>query len=145
MAEYTIVSNDDVVFVIDDKIVNMIGVVKQMFEVVSDRTEKIHLEIDGKTLDKCLKFCKMMIGNDMIYDEELFKDYFDISTSQMFELVSGANYLNIRELLDKGCKVIADLCKGKTVEELRKIFGVENDFTPEEEEKIKQECAWLYQ
>jgi len=34
------------------------------------------------------------------------------------------------------------MIKGKKVEELRKLFNIPNDFTPEEEEQIKKENAW---
>ncbi|WMV16103.1 hypothetical protein MTR67_009488 [Solanum verrucosum] len=34
------------------------------------------------------------------------------------------------------------LVKGKTPEEIRKEFDIKNDFTPEEEEKIRKENAW---
>jgi len=35
------------------------------------------------------------------------------------------------------------MIKGKSPEELRKLFNVENDFTPEEEEAIRKENAWV--
>ncbi|VDK56944.1 unnamed protein product [Anisakis simplex] len=56
--------------------------------------------------------------------------------NDLFELVQAANYLDVSDLLAAGCKQIAALIKGKTVEELREFFHIENDFTPEEEAKV---------
>ena len=53
-----------------------------------------------------------------------------------------ANYLNIKTLLDLTCKTVADMIKGKTPEEIRAHFNIQNDFTPEEEEEVRRENAW---
>jgi S-phase kinase-associated protein 1 len=37
---------------------------------------------------------------------------------------------------DVGCKTVANMIKGKTPEEIRKLFNIVNDFTPEEEVRI---------
>jgi len=34
---------------------------------------------------------------------------------------------------DVGCKTVANMIKGKTPEEIRRLFNIVNDFTPEEE------------
>lgn len=53
-----------------------------------------------------------------------------------------ANYLDIKPLLDVGCKTVANMIKGKSPEEIRKTFNITNDFTPEEEEQIRRENEW---
>jgi S-phase kinase-associated protein 1 len=40
---------------------------------------------------------------------------------------------------------VAASLKGKTPDEIRKEYNIENDLTPEDEEEIKTESAWLYQ
>ena len=61
---------------------------------------------------------------------------------QLFDLIMAANYLDCPGLLNLGCKKIAFMIRGKTPQEIRDEFGIENDFTPEEEEQIKKENEW---
>ncbi|KAF8987581.1 Skp1 family, dimerization domain-containing protein, partial [Cyathus striatus] len=57
----------------------------------------------------------------------------------LLDIVLAANSLDIKPLLDAGCKNIADKIRGKTTGEIREFFNVPNDLTPEEEEQIKRE------
>jgi S-phase kinase-associated protein 1 len=70
------------------------------------------------------------------------KKYMEVEQDTIFDIILAANYLDIRPLLDLGCKTIANMIKGKTTEEIRELFGIVNDFTPEEEEQIRKECEW---
>jgi S-phase kinase-associated protein 1 len=60
----------------------------------------------------------------------------------MLTLSQAANYLDIKPLLDVGCKTVANMIKGKSPEEIRKTFNIQNDFTPEEEDQIRRENEW---
>ncbi|GLJ33185.1 hypothetical protein SUGI_0668130 [Cryptomeria japonica] len=62
----------------------------------------------------------------------------------LFRLIVAAKYLEIHNLVDLMCKTIADRIKDKSVEELREIFHVQNDFTPEEEEQVRRETKWAH-
>lgn len=48
----------------------------------------------------------------------------------------------VEDLLDSCCQKIASMIRGKSVEEIRKLFNIENDFTPEEEAEIREENSW---
>ncbi|CAJ0567020.1 unnamed protein product, partial [Mesorhabditis spiculigera] len=64
--------------------------------------------------------------------------YMDALTSeQLFDVITAANYLDIKCLLDKSAETIAAMIKGKNPEEIREIWQLTNDFTPEEEEAMK--------
>ncbi|KAJ5414536.1 hypothetical protein N7509_001163 [Penicillium cosmopolitanum] len=65
-----------------------------------------------------------------------FTNHFSSSSLQ------AANYLDIKALLDVGCKTVANMIKGKSPEEIRKTFNIQNDFTPEEEDQIRRENEW---
>jgi len=68
-----------------------------------------------------------------------------VDQSTLFELILAANYLNIKPLLDLTCLTVANMIKGKTPEEIRKTFNIPNDFTPEEEEKVRRENQWAFE
>lgn len=72
--------------------------------------------------------------------KKLFFNIFFVGT--IFQLILAANYLHIQNLLDLTCKAIAIQMKGKTTEEMRQQFNIENDFTPEEEEKLREDNEW---
>ncbi len=54
-------------------------------------------------------------------------------------IVKAASFLNAPELLDLAAAQVASLMMEKTVEEIRVMLGVENDFTPEEEAQLRKE------
>jgi S-phase kinase-associated protein 1 len=66
-----------------------------------------------------------------------------VDQGTLFELILASNYLDMKNLLDLGCKTVANMIKGKSVEEIRKTFNIVNDFTPEEEEQIRKEVRFL--
>ncbi|XP_056846548.1 SKP1-like protein 1B [Raphanus sativus] len=74
------------------------------------------------------------------WDDEFMKT----DQSTLFDLILAANFLNVKDLLDLGCQTVADMITGKTSEETRTEFNIENDFTPAEEEDIRKEnqCAF---
>ena len=65
-----------------------------------------------------------------------------LEQSQLFDLIMAANYLEFKSLLDLGCKTVANMIKGKSVEELRVTFHLKNEFTPDEEKKVREENEW---
>ena len=60
----------------------------------------------------------------------------------LFDVIIAANYLEIRALLDLACKAVANMIRGKSADEIRRTFNIENDFTPEEERQIREENSW---
>lgn len=60
----------------------------------------------------------------------------------IIDLVIAANFLDIESLVALGCAKIATFIKGKSVEEIRDVFGIQNDFTPQEEQQLREENKW---
>ncbi|KAL3355485.1 hypothetical protein AABB24_019521 [Solanum stoloniferum] len=76
------------------------------------------------------------------FDKEFLKDK---SYQNMFELLVAANYLHISDLMNLLYQTIADKIKNKSVNVVRQIFGLVNDYTPEEEERVREEHKWAHE
>lgn len=70
------------------------------------------------------------------------KNFLNVDQEMLYEIILAANYLNIKPLLNSGCKIVAEMIRGKSPEEIRKTFNIVNDFTPEEEAAIRRENEW---
>ncbi|KAG6820858.1 hypothetical protein H0H93_010685 [Arthromyces matolae] len=105
--------------------------------------------VSSSVLKKVLEYCEHHRGEplpapdaDQNQDEtrkrttdisEWDQKFITVDQEMLFEIILAANYLDIKPLLDVGCKTVANMIKGKTPEEIRKLFNIVNDFTPEEE------------
>ncbi|KAK5990269.1 E3 ubiquitin ligase complex SCF subunit sconC [Cladobotryum mycophilum] len=74
--------------------------------------------------------------------EEWDQKFMQVDQEMLFEIILASNYLDIKPLLDVGCKTVANMIKGKSPEEIRKTFNITNDFSAEEEEQIRRENEW---
>jgi S-phase kinase-associated protein 1 len=68
--------------------------------------------------------------------------FINVEKEIIFELVLAANYLDLKPMLDLGCAKLATMIRGKTVEQIRQEFNIVNDFTPEEEARVREENKW---
>ena len=133
------------------------NLVESSNEISGEEEMKIVLSsINNKTLEEIINFLKYYDTNPFkqipkplrsddlsaCVDEWYVKYLENMELELLFEVIKSANFLEIESLLDITCAKVATMLKGKSVEEIRNIFGIENDFTPEEEEEIKKENNW---
>ncbi len=156
--EVELVSKDSVKFRVKRDAILMSGLIKDMLEEQDEMDEDIPSipvpNVESKPLRKVLDYCEHHWNNkadeiekplkgkleDVICDWD--KQFLQIDQTMLIELIMAANYLNIKDLLDLTCAKVASMLKGKSPEQIREMFGIENDFTPEEEAKIREENKW---
>ncbi|KAI3413320.1 hypothetical protein GPALN_010817 [Globodera pallida] len=74
--------------------------------------------------------------------DEFEKNFFIISVEELTALLHASNLLNIKSLFDYSCQSMASLLKSKNNGEIREMFGIEDDLTEEQKEKIRQKNIW---
>lgn len=71
------------------------------------------------------------------------KEFLAMSVDLAARHILAASYLDIKMIVDMICKDFARQMEGKTPDEIREHFRIENDFTPEDLEEIRRENCWL--
>ena len=114
-------------------------------------------EIDEKNGEKIVEFLthcngvapaeieKPLTSNEMknLTDEWSANFVDKMPLEELVNLTVAANYMGINSLLDLCCAKVASLCKDKSEEEIFKTFNINETFTEEEKNKIKEENKWI--
>lgn len=103
--------------------------------------------VTSQVLTKVMEYCKKHDGGDSS-SEDLKKwdtEFLKIDRAMLFDLVRAAWHLDIKSLCDITCQAAADMLATCTVDESRTLLGVENDFTPDEEEAVRKENQWAFE
>jgi len=121
-------------------------------------------EIDGRTLSVILLYIYYHHGNKAPrIDKPLTKPIREILTAwdknyfetcllvnnderrheMLINVSKTAHYLRIAGLADLSNACIADSFRDKTVEQMRELYSIENDFTPAETQEIIEANKWV--
>ncbi|KAI0007793.1 E3 ubiquitin ligase SCF complex, Skp subunit [Xylariaceae sp. FL0662B] len=151
-------SNDDVKIDVEKIVAERSLLIKNMLEDLGPNAEGQTIPIPNVTesvLRKVIEWCEHHRHDPPATNEdesdhrkkttdidEWDQKFMQVDQEMLFEIILASNYLDIKALLDVGCKTVANMIKGKSPEEIRKTFNITNDFTPEEEEQIRRENEW---
>jgi S-phase kinase-associated protein 1 len=70
--------------------------------------------------------------------------FIDLEQELLFKVILAANYLDIPSLLDLGICKVACMVKGKEPDEVKKLFNIDPDITPEEEKMVRDQNPWIF-
>ncbi|KII87155.1 hypothetical protein PLICRDRAFT_176940 [Plicaturopsis crispa FD-325 SS-3] len=158
MANIQLLSSDNELHTVDRNIIQRSALVKKIIDGSYDGKPIPVANVSSAILIKVIEYCEYH-KNEPIASEDSDlnpyemrnrtlqispwdREFIDVDLDTLFDIIIAANYLEIRELIDVGSKRIASIIKGKTPDEIRKQFGIVNDFTPAEEEQIQKENRW---
>ncbi|KKA29780.1 hypothetical protein TD95_005167 [Thielaviopsis punctulata] len=155
-----LMSNDNFLLEVDRDVIDRSVLIKNMLEDIGDlmlsKENPIPIpNVNDAVLKKVIEWCEHHRNDPPTNPddddasrkkttdiEEWDQKFMQVDQEMLFEIILASNYLDIKPLLDVGCKTVANMIKGKSPEEIRKTFNIVNDFTPEEEEQIRRENEW---
>ncbi|KAJ3681631.1 hypothetical protein LUZ60_014204 [Juncus effusus] len=98
-------------------------------------------DISGPVISKLIEYWQKVSKTEQ-WKEEFFKE---MKEDMLCEFLIAANYLDSKDAYESVCQFLVDTVKDFSVEKSRDYFGVTNDYTPEEEAKLRQECPWVFE
>ncbi|PWA40175.1 Skp1 domain-containing protein [Artemisia annua] len=143
-------SSDGETFELDEMVALESQTIKKMIEDDCDNSF-ITLDCTARILSKVIEYCKKHVetptNDDKVAKEDLESfdaEFVKVNFSTLVDIIMAADYLKIKSLMTLTAQTVADMIRGKSPEELRRLFNVKNDFTPEEEEELRRENPWAF-
>lgn len=143
-ANVQLVSSDGQTFYVDHAVATVSRLINNTIE-DTGLNEAITLpNVDGETLAKVIEYCnfKAAAANVEAMDATFMNN---VDQTMLFKLIKAANFMDIRGLFNLACHTVADNITGKTPEQIRTQFGIENDFRGQEEAAVRAEYAWAFE
>ncbi|XP_019184098.1 PREDICTED: SKP1-like protein 1A [Ipomoea nil] len=144
----TLKSSDGEIFEVEEAVALEMQTIKYMIDDGCVDTAIPIANVTSKILAKVIEYCKSHAEAAKTSQDDL-KDFdanfIKVDHTTLLDLILAANFLDVKSLLDLTAQAVANLIEKKTVEEVRKIFNIQNDFTPEEEEEIRKESPWAFE
>lgn len=153
--EITLRTQDGETFKVERRIAVASVTIRDIVSDVDDLTVPIELPaVSSEILRKILEFVNYHDKTPVVMathprsecmietQSEWDAAYCDVPMDTLEALIAAANFLDIRPLVYVLCRSVADMIKGRTPEEIRETFGIENDFSPEELAQVRLENAW---
>lgn len=132
-----VVTADEREFLVDPEDLKCSETIQQFLS--EGHGEEVRAAVKGTVFEKALQYCrekrlhppepvpeadKYRTDNISPFDLEYMKD---IGNEMLFGLLLGANYLDIKPLVDLCLKTIANMMKGKNAEEIKNLFKMSDD------------------
>ncbi len=81
---------------------------------------------------------------DQVWYQEFVSDANLGSRDMLFDLLTAANFMGIKELLDLACLKVTFELTGKNAEEIRQILRLPH-LSPEEEARAREDHKWIFE
>ena len=150
-----LISEENEIFFIDKKAAKKSQLLKDCMDDDEDFKELNLIKVNSKYLKLIIEFLEHYKDSEPKIPERPLSDRFEklvdewtknffskLKLDDIFSLILSSNFMNIKCLIDLCCAYIADTIKGKTPEEIRLIFNINNELTTEEENQIREENQW---
>merc|ERR1712038_1227420 len=129
-------------FEVPQKMGELSSLVKRAIEANEDDDEDemtIPLpNVQADVLRKVIDYCTHYINDEAMTEittplksekldelvQQWYSDFCNVENAMLFALVTAANYMDIKPLLDLSCLAVSILIKGKSADEIRSIFNI---------------------
>lgn len=155
--QITLVSSEGTKFQVSSRLSQLSGFIDRVLQDYNASEEILLKSVNAQALQRIIDYSthhnfsppsrlkKPVVSNQI---RENFTDEWDaqfiesIPENEIIELIMASNYLDMKSLLDSCLVKIACNFRDKSVDEVQKEYDIQEIFTSEVEEKLKQEYSW---
>ncbi len=139
-----ITTKDNVQIELETKFATQFGLIKNMIEDIGDDSQDLNIPVtnfSSETIYKAIDYLKYSeekestedtkeekSNNEKLNEDLKFFDYVKLEDEEernkLFQIILAANYLCNENLLNLGCKKVAEYLKGKTSDEIKTFLGI---------------------
>lgn len=128
-------SKDGKIFDVSKDVAKQIKFVNDMLEDV-DEVDGMEIpmgEVRGHILKMVIDFCTFHHNHELTPStadeiDRWERQFVKVDKCTLFHLILAANFLAVQPLLDLTCKTVSDMIKGKTAEQIRDEFAIDESF-----------------
>uniref|UniRef100_A0A0E0CI75 SKP1-like protein n=1 Tax=Oryza meridionalis TaxID=40149 RepID=A0A0E0CI75_9ORYZ len=126
----------------DDVLINVPGVARPVLARVADYCDRHYGAVSGGGEAEFAAPEGYGFDDPLArFDDELM-DGADVRT--VVDLLRAATFLRVERLADLASREVAACMRGRTVEGIRQVFGIVNDYTDEEEQDVRKDNSWAF-
>ena len=150
-----LISKENEIFFIDKKAAKKSKLLKDCIDDDEDFKELNLINVNSKYLKLIIEFLEHYKDSEPKIPERPLNDRFEklvdewtknffskLNLDDIFSLILSSNFMNIECLLELSSAYIADTIKGKTPEDIKIMYNINSELTPEEENQIREENQW---
>ncbi|KAJ0967013.1 hypothetical protein J5N97_023930 [Dioscorea zingiberensis] len=137
-------SSDGQEFEVEQPAAEMSRLIKQVLEAGDNSEDTIKVpEVKGEVLSKVLEYCKKHAESNNSKELKVWdKSFVDVNLPTLYNLIAASDFLRVKDLQILTCSRVANIIKGKSVDDIRTTFNISNDLSPEEEADVRKENQW---
>ncbi|KAI5680915.1 hypothetical protein M9H77_02142 [Catharanthus roseus] len=105
--------------------------------------------ISSNILAKIIEYCKRVVtqppwGENDVELKTFVLELVNDDNQTLFGLLVATDYLDIKGFLSLGCENVLDMIKRKNSENIRRLFNITPEVSPEEEERMRSTNPWAF-
>ncbi|EDW27449.1 GL20275 [Drosophila persimilis] len=138
-------SSDGMIFEVDiDCITRCSGTIRRILESwMDDEDAVVPLEnIDSDILRMVREWAEFQFNCTEDEVHRWVQNFVSADHAKLYGLIKAANYLDIKNLHNLTCKIVADMIRGKKPEEMRRILLIPDDDYSFEESRDNRYFPW---
>ncbi|KAJ1699636.1 hypothetical protein LUZ63_008148 [Rhynchospora breviuscula] len=135
-------SSDGKEFSLSEAVANQFGIIRNMKGGCLDGPIKFPDDIDirPEILSKAIDYCIMHVDAE----DAVAASMTGIDECTLYYVMLAAHYLDIKHLVGLTCEIALNMMKGKSPDDIRKMFRINYDFEYPAEKEILQQNAWAF-